>query len=281
MNKNIFVKLVCAALLLCSVLNSCATKKKNDTPVLSVLDTIEADCNTPSVSDNNEESSVIPSDTEVETNDNFVFQRPSLNIPGAPSETVYETTVPETTEPEITVSETTVPETTESVNATVPESDNNTVFVPYDVPLTIEQQKAVEKIAARFNVDEELAFAVMYTESRFNPLAVNKKGTCFGIMQIAKSNLKMLTSKLGITDLLDFEQNVTAGCYFLGYYGDRYDKDPSIILLNYHGGPGYAQKMLAAGKTGDAYTAKVIKEMNRIIEARKQTAAEMGIELKG
>lgn len=158
---------------------------------------------------------------------------------------------------------------------------NEKVFVPYDVPLSIEQQKIVEKIAERFYISEELIFGVMKVESKYNVYAIGKNGNYLGIMQIAKSNLKILKQYCGVTDLMDFEQNVIAGSYYLRTYLTRYNDDKHISLLYYHGGYKYANKLIANGQYEDAYTRAVIKEMNRIVEARRKLANEMGVKLYG
>lgn len=155
------------------------------------------------------------------------------------------------------------------------------VFVPYDVPLTIEQQKIVEKVAERFYISEELIFGVMKVESKYNVNAIGKNANYLGIMQISKSNLKILKQYCGVTDLMDFEQNVIAGSYYLRTYLTRYNDDKHISLLYYHGGYKYANKLIANGQYEDSYTRAVIREMNRIVEARRKLANEMGVKLYG
>ena len=180
-------------------------------------------------------------------------------------------------------------ETTEKNDVTVDVSRPNVgssgstskEFVPYDVPLTIEQQKIVEKIAERFYISEELIFGVMWVESKYNVNAIGKNAQYLGIMQISKSNLKILKRYCGVTDLMNFEQNVIAGSYYLRTYLTRYNDDKHISLLYYHGGYKYANKLIARGEYEDSYTRAVIREMNRIVEARRKLAKEMGVKLYG
>ncbi len=169
-----------------------------------------------------------------------------------------------------------VPPTVES-----PGTTNEKVFVPYDVPLSIEQQKIVEKVAERFYICEELIYGVMWVESKYNVGAIGKNAKYLGIMQIAKSNLKILKQYCGVTDLMDFEQNVIAGAYFLRSYLTRFDDDVHMTLLHYHGGYKYANKLINKGQYEDSYSRAVVKEFNRIVEARKKLAAEMGATLYG
>ncbi len=154
-------------------------------------------------------------------------------------------------------------------------------FVPYDVPLTIEQQKIVEKVAERFYISEELIFGVMWVESKYNVNAIGKNANYLGIMQISKSNLKILKQYCGVTNLMDFEQNVIAGSYYLRTYLTQYNDNKHIALLYYHGGYKYANKLIANGQYEDSYSRAVIKEMYRIVEARRKLANEMGVKLYG
>ncbi len=137
----------------------------------------------------------------------------------------------------------------------------------YDVPLSQEKQEYVEKMAKEFGIPAELILGVMYTESRYKAEIVSKNGKYIGIMQIAKSNLKMLNSKFGITDLRDYKQNVKSGAYFLSYFYKKYDGDINKVLMCYHCGEGGAQRLWRNGKTVDGYCNKVAAEMNRIIES--------------
>lgn len=163
----------------------------------------------------------------------------------------------------------------------LPYADEVGVFVPYDVPMSIEDQMLVEQIAARFNVHEELVFGVMWAESRYDRGAVGRNSRYLGVMQISISNLPILKKYFGVTDLMNFEQNVTAGCYYLGHYADMYDHNMNIMLLYYHGGYKYANPMIEQGILEDRYVREVLAEMNRILEARKERAAEMGVKIKG
>lgn len=219
-----------------------------------------------------EDTTSSESTTEAETTE---------EITSAPEEpTVSDTTEEETSVPEEPiVSDTTeeAPEDTEK-----PEENSQTdVFVSYDVPLTVEQQMAVERIAAEYGIEEELVFGIMKVESKYNVNAVGKDGKYLGIMQVAISNLGELSRKVGVTDLMDFEQCVTAACYYLKQYGKEADGDVSVTLLYYHGGYRYANNMLKKGKTQDSYTKAVMKELNRIVEARKVLASQMGATLTG
>ncbi len=137
----------------------------------------------------------------------------------------------------------------------------------YDVPLPEFKQMYVIDTAKEFGIPPELIFGVMYAESRYDETIIHSSGKYIGIMQIAKSNLKMLTKKFGITDLEDFNQNVIAGAYFLSYFYEKYDGDIDKILMCYHCGEGGAKSLWKKGTTQDSYCRKVRAEIDRILEA--------------
>lgn len=157
----------------------------------------------------------------------------------------------------------------EESDETVEDDEKNEIvpgagYAMYDVPLTIEQQLFIIETAEKFGIPPELMFGVMHVETRYTVTAVSKNGKYIGMMQIAKSNLAMLNRKFGITDLHDFEQNVTAGAYFLSYFFKKYDGDINKTLMCYHCGEGGAKKCWRNGYFSDSYCRKVRKEMDRI-----------------
>jgi len=141
------------------------------------------------------------------------------------------------------------------------------VYEFYDVPLPEFKQMYVIDTAKEFGIPPELIFGVMYAESRYDETVIHSSGKYIGIMQIAKSNLKMLTKKFGITDLEDFNQNVIAGAYFLSYFSEKYDGDIDKILMCYHCGEGGAKSLWKKGTTQDGYCRRVRGEMDRILES--------------
>lgn len=158
-------------------------------------------------------------------------------------------------------------ETDEDPSVQLPEG----VYVKYDVPLSESMQIYIIDTAEKFGIPPELMFGVMHVESRYKVSAISKNGKYIGMMQIAKSNLKMLTKKFGITDLQDFEQNVTAGAYFLSYFYKKYDGDIDKVLMCYHCGEGGAKKCWRNGYYTDGYCRKVKKEMDRILASYDPT----------
>ena len=98
----------------------------------------------------------------------------------------------------------------------------------YDVPMSDELQRYVREQAERQGVPFEIALAVIERESSYQPDAVSDTGD-FGLMQINVCNHRWLYEELGITDVMDPEQNIEAGLYILGQAFQKYD-DPDKAL---------------------------------------------------
>lgn len=226
-----------------------------------------------------------PETSEVTTEEEVVTtpEQTTEPVTTSPVTTVTTTTeAPTTTPQETTEAETTTApkETTETVTTEPETSSPSEVFVPFDVPLSEDLQKLTVEIAKRFDLAPELLFAIMQAESNYNVDCVGKDAKYLGIMQVAVSNLRHIPEEYGVEDLMQFEDCVTAGAYFLRYYTDRYEcENEHISLLYYHGGPGYALNKLKQGVTDDAYTRKVVAKMEELIETRAALAAEMGVTL--
>ncbi len=185
-----------------------------------------------------------------------------------------ETTKPVTTKPETTRAPETNPPVTEPVDTdsseTLPPNiigDPDAEYEFYDVPLPELKQIYVIETAKEFGIPPEWIFGVMYVESRYQETAMHSSGKYIGIMQIAKSNLNMLNKKFGITDLQDFQQNVTAGAYFISYFNKKYDGDLDKILMCYHCGEGGAKSRWKNGIMQDGYCRKVRGEIDRILSS--------------
>lgn len=277
LNKNIVLSFVCALLSVLMLFSSCRANSKG-LSITSESELEQFETTMPETSDGNfdseEETEPVQDSTdEIQTDENGVvieIQRPVAGAPVGSTSNGNE---------EDDLSDETITEEDETED--LPYADEENVFVPYDVPLSIEDQMLVESIAARFNVHEELVFGIMWAESRYDKTALGRNNRYLGVMQVSVSNLPVLEKYFGIYNLMDFEQNVTAGCYYLGHYAVMFDHNMNIMLLYYHGGYKYANPLIEQGIFEDGYVREVLEEMNRIIEIRKQTAAEMGVKLKG
>lgn len=139
------------------------------------------------------------------------------------------------------------------------------------VPLDDDLQRYTEEMCDLYDVPLELAYAVMQVESRYTVDATSTTGD-YGLMQINGINAGWLESELGVTDLLDARQNITAGCYMLGQYLEQYEGDINHALMAYNLGAGGAAKAWKAGTRSTAYTDKVWKAMIELLEAERDVS---------
>ena len=88
-----------------------------------------------------------------------------------------------------------------------------------DIPLSHELQDIADKACEKYQVPQDVLYAVMEVESGYQTDARN--GECYGLMQIHTVNLPYLNEKIGTTDLSDPEQNIEAGAYLFQVQSDR------------------------------------------------------------
>lgn len=98
----------------------------------------------------------------------------------------------------------------------------------------------VEKYGAEYGVEPELVYAVIKTESSFNPDAVSD-ARAEGLTQITPETFEWLKSKLGEENenlsLYDPETSIKYGAFFLGYLIDEFE-NTDTALAAYHAGRG-------------------------------------------
>lgn len=105
-------------------------------------------------------------------------------------------------------------------------AEENVLEVPeYIIQIT-------EKVGRSYNISPEFLQAMAWRESRFDPDAVNKAGTCFGLMQVST---KWHGHRLGNgEDIMDPGTNIRVAAEYLQELFERY-KDPAIVLMIYNG----------------------------------------------
>ena len=127
----------------------------------------------------------------------------------------------------------------------------------YDVPMSDELQRYIREQAERQDVPFEISLAVIERESSYKPDAVSDTGD-FGLMQINVCNHRWLYEELGITDVMDPEQNIEAGLYILGQAFQKYD-DPDKALMAYNMGDSGMKAAWSKGQHSSKYSRAVLE----------------------
>ncbi|MBQ8379823.1 MAG: G5 domain-containing protein [Clostridia bacterium] len=146
-------------------------------------------------------------------------------------------------------------------------------FVQYNIKLPVEQQKYAYNLCKRYGIDYPLFIALMFRESGFNPGVVGPGNYAYGLCQIAITNYSNLNAKLGITDLLNPYDNMTAGAYMLSTYmgiASQYVSDEQtkiVYALNAYnmGEYGYHNNCYSQGIIHRTYSNNVLATRERLI----------------
>lgn len=99
----------------------------------------------------------------------------------------------------------------------------------------------VEKYAMEYELDPDIIYAVIKTESSFDPDAVSNVGAR-GLMQIMEETFDWIKFRLGddvtvYDEMFDPETNIRYGAYLVDYLLEKFgDKDTAIAA--YHSGAG-------------------------------------------
>src|ERR1700690_712993 len=121
----------------------------------------------------------------------------------------------------------------------------------------MEVDAAIDKAAARHNVDPNLVRALVKVESNFNPNAVSRKGA-MGLMQL----LPQTARQLNVTNPFDPEQNVDAGVRHLKQLMLSYGGNIKLSLAAYNAGQGAVAR--SAGIPHIAETRNYVKRISSL-----------------
>lgn len=145
----------------------------------------------------------------------------------------------------------------------------------------------VEKYAAEYEIDPDIIYSVIKTESSFDSKAVSEVGAR-GLMQIMEETFDWIRFRLGdedtvYDDMFDPEMNIRYGSYLVDYLLEKFgDKDTAIAA--YHAGAGCVSGWLtekensADGKRLDnipsSSTAHYVNKINKALGNYKELYSE-------
>ncbi|MFD1705644.1 lytic transglycosylase domain-containing protein [Siminovitchia sediminis] len=98
-------------------------------------------------------------------------------------------------------------------------------------------EQIIQRAADTYNLPAKLIKSVIRHESNFDPKVVSKAGAS-GLMQLMPATAR----GLGVTDIMDPEQNVMGGSKYLRSMLDKYHGNLKLALAAYNAGPGNVDK---------------------------------------
>ena len=118
-----------------------------------------------------------------------------------------------------------------------------------------EYSELVETYSQEYGIDKNFVYAVIRTESNFDPNAVSDAGA-IGLMQMIEDSFDWVSEKLGETelefeDLFQPEHSIRFGCYLLSFLYQRYG-NYELTAAAYHSGMGEVDGWLASGAVNRA-----------------------------
>ncbi len=111
----------------------------------------------------------------------------------------------------------------------------------------IKYSEYIDIYAKQNDIDKYLVYAVIKTESSYNPDAVSNVGAR-GLMQIMEDTFDWIKFRLddddtSYSDMFDPETNIRYGCYLLGFLYEEFG-NIECTMAAYHAGRGNVNKWL-------------------------------------
>jgi hypothetical protein len=119
-----------------------------------------------------------------------------------------------------------------------------------DMGLDRELAETIYDLALENDIDPDVAFGLVRTESEFKPTARSHVGA-IGLTQLMPATARWLRPGTTTDDLHKPEVNVSIGFKYLRELIDKYDGDERLALLAYNRGPGTVDRVLKRGGDPD------------------------------
>jgi hypothetical protein len=119
-----------------------------------------------------------------------------------------------------------------------------------DMGLDRELAETIYDIALEEDIDPDVAFGLVRTESEFNPRAKSPVGA-IGLTQLMPATARWMRPGTTVDDLRNPEVNVRIGLRYLRELLDKYDGNQRLALLAYNRGPGTVDRVLKRGGDPD------------------------------
>lgn len=107
----------------------------------------------------------------------------------------------------------------------------------------------VSRAASEYKIPEDIIYAVIWVESRFNPQAISPVGAK-GLMQLMPSTAKYLAECIEWEKSINEfkpEFNILAGSYYIARLIEQFDGNVELALAAYNAGPTKVRRWLKEG----------------------------------
>jgi soluble lytic murein transglycosylase-like protein len=118
----------------------------------------------------------------------------------------------------------------------------------FDVPASLARQ--IHEAAVAHDIDPEVAFGLVKTESGFKNSATSHVGA-IGLTQLMPATARWLKPGVKTAQLRNSETNLNIGFKYLRDLIEKYDGDTELALLAYNRGPGTVDRVLRRGGNPD------------------------------
>ncbi|HEX8907365.1 MAG TPA: transglycosylase SLT domain-containing protein [Longimicrobiaceae bacterium] len=110
--------------------------------------------------------------------------------------------------------------------------------------------ESIYDLALKEDIDPDIAFGLVRTESEFKTSATSHVGA-IGLTQLMPATARGMRKGVTISDLRDPEVNLSIGFKFLRELLDHYKGDKRMALVAYNRGPGIVDRILKRGGDPD------------------------------